>query len=68
LNPNIIVKGAKTMEYIKAPTKENRKILSEINKIKKETYIEIFSYSLFYIVTSPGRLLYRKLKKLKVLL
>ena len=50
------------LTYIKKPTKENKKILKQINEIRQETYIEIILYFIFKIITYPIRLLYKKLQ------
>lgn len=49
------------LKFISKPTKENKNVIKEINKIKEESYLQLYSYILYKIVSWPVRKLYRKL-------
>lgn len=42
-------------KYIKKPTKENKKVVQEINKIKQESFLELYLYLIYRIIYWPLR-------------
>ncbi len=53
-------------KFIKKPTGENKNAIKEINKIKQESYFELFLYFIYRTICWPARVMHKIFKKLKL--